>query len=80
MFALPFLGAIVHSTNRMQYDHDKKWNSLTLTSKTLTMFLLEDVRFITKNFRMEEQLMVELVNKLMVRGRLNEVLRIHKET
>ena len=24
MFALPFLGAIVHQTNRMEYDHDKE--------------------------------------------------------
>ena len=35
MFALPFLGAIVHSTNRMQYDHDKEMEQFNFNIKNL---------------------------------------------
>ena len=35
MFALPFLGAIVHQTNRMEYDHDKEMAEFAFNIKNL---------------------------------------------
>ena len=35
MFALPFLGAIVHNTNRMEYDHDKEMAEFAFNIKNL---------------------------------------------